>query len=87
MSEIYFDFIPYPSPSFWALGFCGQPGTAGAAAEAAGEFKNRKTQVAANKEPMRLAIVKGQHSFLGGFHFSFFHIIPTQRAVGQKCLT
>lgn len=40
-------------------------------------FKNRKTQVAANKELMRLAIVKGQHSFWGffTFPFSFFPLL------------
>lgn len=40
-------------------------------------FKNRKTQVAPNKELMRLAIVKGQHSFWGffTFPFSFFPLL------------
>jgi len=72
MSEIYFDFVysPYPflipilgSWLLWSTHnrWC-----------IIRKPENRKTQVAANKELMRLAIVKGQHSVFGGFHFSFF---------------
>jgi len=81
MSEIYFDFVysPYPflipilgSWLLWSTHnrWC-----------IIRKPENRKTQVAANKELMRLAIVKGQHSVFGGFHFSFFPHYSAQRVI------